>query len=129
MATPKVRSSRSLESTELVGRRAGVGYSLEGMGTTRGGLKSRRRRRESSSKIACANPNHVVTPAAVAWYVPLAWMTWSTYAREHSSVSPPRSRISRTRRARARLARSGSFHLRLAANRPGEVCLALVRER
>jgi signal transduction histidine kinase len=29
----------------------------------------------------------------------------------------------------ARLARRGSFHLRLAANRPGEVSLALVRER
>lgn len=29
----------------------------------------------------------------------------------------------------ARLARRGSFHLRLAANRPGEVVLALVRER
>jgi sensor histidine kinase regulating citrate/malate metabolism len=29
----------------------------------------------------------------------------------------------------ARLARQAGYHLRLAANRPGEVCLALVRER
>ncbi len=59
---PKVCANLSLESTELAGLLAGVGYSDEGIACTCGGFAS-----TPELKISRAKPHHEVEPPAVMW--------------------------------------------------------------
>src|SRR5438132_12998676 len=103
MATPKVAASFALDRTEFAGRRAGVGYSLVGIAMRRGTRACAPGRRAAAAKIACANPNQVVLPAALAWYSPEAAFTRSTSAAQISRAASTPVKSSNVARASWRL--------------------------
>ena len=61
---PKASPMRVQSSTELAGRRAGVGYSAVAIASTSGGGP---RHGAASAKIASAKPCQVTAPAPVKW--------------------------------------------------------------